>query len=86
MLYLVTSTLEGTVTQGHVYEVKIDNSFNVAGNIEQQSSEILGNGNLDDVIARNGRVMQTNQVYLCSTSILVLTFTKSVEISNRQQS
>ncbi|MGR6830806.1 hypothetical protein ACU5EH_23395 [Aliivibrio salmonicida] len=57
ILYLVTSTFGGNLAQGHIYQTMLNETSERTGNIEQWSIDILGNGNLDGMALKNGKLM-----------------------------
>ncbi|HFQ5059306.1 TPA: hypothetical protein ACGU7J_004804 [Vibrio vulnificus] len=56
-LYLVTSSFGGNQNQGHIYRVSLDSDLNLASEISQLTPLILGNGNLDGIVVKNGKLI-----------------------------
>ncbi|UJZ96596.1 hypothetical protein IHC87_21215 (plasmid) [Photobacterium damselae subsp. damselae] len=57
ILYLVTSSFGGNPNQGHIYKVSLDSDLNLVSQVNQLIPSILGNGNLDGIAVKDGKLI-----------------------------
>ena len=57
-LYFVTSTFSGDATLGDLYSVKLDDNFNLSGNVTKWNNKQIGAGGLDGVVlSKNNKLI-----------------------------